>query len=218
MINSNDYLKEIKDEVIKFKDILELDICENDMIYVIKKMIFFKFIKNSIDETYYCECFISDLLQMLNLLHNDSKRLLYMVYRSAIENSIRVFLGVSKDNYIGINDLFRNFKIFCSGEENLYSFIKGQYSSGCNFTHSNISANINLYEFYKDTLSNDKPSIEDIKKLFNLQKTFLQKIIEIMIIKKTELVDMSFYREKEKLKYLLSKSEYELYKKCLSVI
>ena len=97
------------------------------------------------DDTYYGRCLLSDILQMINLLHYNSKRLFYMVYRSAIENSLRFISELKEDDDTGINQLLEMTKDLCGvNAKDNYSFIKHQYKIGCGFTHSNINSGLNL--------------------------------------------------------------------------
>lgn len=217
MIKKYDDFDKISNEIEKFISIIKIDVVEKkELIHFTKMILFIKQVIYSLSDTYYGCCMLSDIFQTINLLHYNSKRIFYMVYRSEIENSLRLICGLKKSDSTGINDLFDKIQSICEDVANEnYSFIKHQYKIGCNFAHSNIKAQVNLCKYYKDTMHIDKPNKKQIKKLFEVQKRYLEKLIDLMIKIRIQWIDSAFYREKQKVKYLLSNSAYTLYEETL---
>ncbi len=216
MINKYDNFNELKNEIEKFISIIKLDIRKNDLIYLAKMIIFLKQIIYNLEDTYYGCCMLSDIFELIHLLNFTSKRLFYMVYRSQIENSLRIICELKMNDSTGVNELVRKTQLICGNKANEnYSYIKHQYKIGCNYTHSNIKNNCNLYEYFNDTIYTDKPNKSEVQKLFLIELKYLEKYINLLIKIKPFWIDNAFYRENQKLKYLLSSSTYEFYSKYL---
>lgn len=217
MINKFEKFLEEKTEIEKFITMINIDTAKNDLKHVTKMILLLKQIALNIEDNYYGMCLISDIFQMLNLLHYNSERLFYIVYRSAIENSLRFICNLEKEDETSINELFRRVNLLCSkyNAQEYYVFIKHQYKEGCNYAHSNIKASFTLYEYYSDTLQLGLLSPKKIIKLFELEHKFLDRLVDILIKTRIQWIDEAFYRENQKLKFLFSEGQYKNYKECL---
>ncbi len=216
MISKYENFDKLSSEINKFIKIINIDTSQKDLIHVTKIIIFFKQVILSMDDTYYGRCLLSDILQMINLLHYNSKRLFYMVYRSAIENSLRFISELKEDDDTGINQLLEMTKDLCGvNAKDNYSFIKHQYKIGCGFTHSNINSGLNLYEYYSDSMKVDSLTVKEIIDLFEIEKRYLDKLLDLLIKIRVQWIDHAFYRENQKLKYLLTESKFKKYKEYL---
>ena len=139
-----------------------------------------------------------------------------MVYRSSIENSLRFISELKEDDDTGINQLLEMTKDLCGvNAKDNYSFIKHQYKIGCGFTHSNINSGLNLYEYYSDSMKVDSLTVKEIIDLFEIEKRYLDKLLDLLIKIRVQWIDHAFYRENQKLKYLLTESKFKKYKEYL---
>lgn len=219
MINKFENLNMIDEDINKLNALLNLPIDIKDLIYTEKIIYLLKQIKEIMPDSYYINCVVSDCLHIIYLLGEQPKRLFYMVYRSLIENCIRFLLDLHKSDDTGVFKLFNRFNTLCSEKSctEIYNYFFSEYEICCNFTHSNIKANLNLYAVYFDIVYN-KLNDSEINKLFGIFKSFLNYLLDLIILIKPDLIDKGFYRENQKLILLMPEEKYKKYKAILSKI
>lgn len=196
---------------------------ENELIYIAKLIIFNKsiFVVNDRGNTHYRNYMIYNLLMLMHSLTKDSKINFYQLYRSLIENILRVMLNLEDRDETGVNELFRRFseKYECNeiGKE-FTNFIKGEYSEACNYVHSNIRADVDVYLFYSEILASDEMDDKNIIKLIFIIKTFLFKFAEFIVNVEPTKIEATYYRKNEELKHLIGENLYLNFKRQINEI
>lgn len=221
MLRRYDDLREIKIEIEKYISQLQGNSKIKDAHIIkgiAKYILFLKRIQKSKAYGHYGSCFIYDMLMLMHSLTQNSERDFYTTYRSAIENFVRCFLEIEDNDETGVRNLFSNLRVLCiNGEsEEIITYIEGEYGKCCNFVHSNIKANMEIYEYYADILKQNELSKEKTDRLINCVMTFVKKITELMIENKILWVDETFYKDKQTLKFLIGNQMYSRFEEKVS--
>lgn len=215
MINKIEDYKELEKEIERFISTAGISKCKKDTAVSLSKgLIMLKQTKVSAENEYYGECLFSDLLTMIYLLRLSSKRLFYIIYRSAIENTIRFILDLKKTDDTSVTKLFRMFKGICGTRNSeLYDWMENEYNRGCEFAHSNVRAamGMGLAEYYSDLTIGNLPSDKDVQELLEVEKKYIDILIILVIEIRSKWIDEAFFREKQKLKFLLQNEQYSLF-------
>ncbi len=61
----------------------------------------------------------------------------------------------------------------------------------------------------------DSLTVKEIIDLFEIEKRYLDKLLDLLIKIRVQWIDHAFYRENQKLKYLLTESKFKKYKEYL---
>lgn len=196
---------------------------ENELIYITKLILLNKsiFITNDESNKHYNKYMIYNILMLMHSLTKDSKINFYQLYRSLIENILRVMLNLNDNDETGVNELFRKFTQKYEHNEigiEFINFIKGEYSNACNYVHSNIRADIDVFLFYNEILSSDEMDNKNIIKLIFTIKTFLYKFVAFIINLEAKKIEAVYYRRYEELKYLIGEDLYLNFKKIINDI
>lgn len=225
----------LKDEIIAFlnniKEAYNIDKCENDfLIFISKKIIFLKIIKNSLndqdDAKFYVDQLISDLMYLIDSYLNGNLRYTQLNIRSMIEGVARIFNGVSvRTKQLTMTTLLDNINRYIQNNEVVdgkgkklkYEDVKSLYSESCLFVHGNVNAHYSLVEFFNElgkikiSSRRKKVLMEKIERLVNL-------LINISSYRfATDLNDI-FFKEKFELKYLIGEDNVKVIKNFSSVI
>lgn len=222
MISKYDDFNETKQDIEKFLYILQSHKklpCTNEIKCIAKNILFLKeYIEND-NIRYYKDYMIYDSLMLIHSLTQNSKKVFFNIYRSFIENFVRSILELEDDDRTGVRKLFENFKKL--GEDKttneIIYFIEGQYSEGCDFVHSNIRAGINVFTYYSDIVSSDEMNDKQIRDLIMRVLTLFKKIVELIIYTNSSKIDSIFYRNKQKLKFLIGEKNFNIFEKQLSI-
>lgn len=226
MLNQYDEIIKIKEEYKKYLTLLnskkKLPL-ENDLIYVIKLILFNKqlFIKGDSTNKYYKDHMIYDLLMIIHSLTNNSVINFYQLYRSYIENFIRAMLDLKDNDETGVNALFKLFEDkygINRNNQEFIAYIKGEYSKACDYVHSNLRSNVSVYLYYKDILDSDEMNEKNLKKLILKIKTLLMKIVKFNIDVDTYSIDSLYYRQYIKLEFLIGSNLYKHFKNKINEI
>lgn len=171
-----------------------------------KQILFFKFIFDSYPDTYPAKVIISDFFNFMLDDINESTRYLYLNERSIIENYIRLIL---KDEAYSTHITFQSFidlkrenaSILSDAE---YSKIMNEYKISCSYIHGGHKLTNHLVDNFEDCLNGISTiSLRSKRNRIN-QTTDLFKILnKLFICNNREVVDNSFHRNREALKYLL---------------
>lgn len=209
---------ELKSEINSYVSILNCNdtFKDDSKIRGITKNILF--LKQLGRDSHYKRAMIYDLLMLLDALTKNSKRNFYTLYRSFLENFIRFSLDLHDNDITGVRELFRLFKDTYEKDENTTTFInyiEGEYGKSCNYIHSNINADIELYQYYKDILQSNEMSNKAIIQLTNAVLTLVKKVTTFIVCELPLIVDSSFYRNKVELKFLIGKSNFNMFKSNL---
>lgn len=225
----------LKAEIIAFlnniKEAYNIDKCENDfLIFISKKIIFLKIIKNSLndqdDAKFYVDQLISDLMYLIDSYLNGNLRYTQLNIRSMIEGVARIFNGVSvRTKQLTMTTLLDNINRYIQNNEVVdgkgkklkYEDVKSLYSESCLFVHGNVNAHYSLVEFFNElgkikiSSRRKKVLMEKIERLVNL-------LINISSYRfATDLNDI-FFKEKFELKYLIGEDNVKVIKNFSSVI
>ncbi|MDU2121361.1 MAG: hypothetical protein E7E64_02360 [Clostridium celatum] len=196
---------------------------ENELIYITKLILFNKsiFVVNDRENTHYKNYMVYNVLMLMHSLTKDSKINFYQLYRSLIENILRIMLNLEDRDETGVNELFRRFseKYECNeiGKE-FTNFIKGEYSEACNYVHSNIRAGVDVYLFYSEILASDEMDNQNIIKLIFIMKTFLFKFTKFIVNVEPTKIEATYYRKHEELKHLIGENLYLDFKRQIDEI
>lgn len=213
-----------KEEIRKYLEILNSKKKlpkENELTYIAKLILFNKsiFITLSNDNKHYNNYMIYNMLMLMHSLTKDSKINFYQLYRSLIENILRVMLNLDDNDETGVNELFRRFSEKYEnsekGKEFTY-FIKGEYSNACDYVHSNIKADIDVFLFYSEILNSDEMDNENVVKLIFIIKTFLFKFTEFIVNVAPTKVEAVYYRKYSEMKHLIGEKLYLDFKKIIN--
>lgn len=173
---------------------------------IAKQILFFKFIFNTYSETYAAKVIISDFFNFMLDDIKDSTRYLYLNERSIIENYIRLILKDESYNTHITNqsfiDLKRENESILSDAE--YGKIKNEYKISCSYIHGGYNLSNHLVDNFEDCL-NGISTISQRSKRSRINQTLdLFKILnKLFIHNNKEVIETSFHRNKEALKYLL---------------
>lgn len=156
----------LKSEIIVFlnniKKAYNIDKCANDfLIFISKKIIFLKIIKNSLDDqsdtNFYVSQLISDLMYLIDSYFNENLRYTQLNIRSMIEGVARIFNDVSvRTRQLTMTTLLDNINRYIQNNEVVdghgkkikYEDLKSLYSESCLFVHGNVNAHYSLVEFF----------------------------------------------------------------------
>ncbi|MDU4960221.1 MAG: hypothetical protein E6X17_06120 [Sporomusaceae bacterium] len=216
-----DLCNDLKEEIESYTSMLNIanTSIENDIRNITKRLLFLKTVVSRSSKDHYPKFLIYDLLSLMHALKQNSKRNVYNLYRSAIENFVRFALELDDVDGTGVRKIFDLFKEkFSISPETIeiINFIEGEYSGCCDFVHSNQRAGLSIAEHYQDILSNDDMNDQTIKQITKRIVTFLQKITLLLIYVSPDFVDGSFYRSKQKLKYLIGEGNYRVLRENVS--
>lgn len=213
-------LEGIKSEVTKFLDLISKDKKlpnENDLKYISKAILFQKevFVMNSSKRIHYKMCMIYDILLVVYSLTQNSILNFYNAYRSYIENLVRALLDIEDDDETGVNSLFRMFKEKVKEDDELlelYNFIYGEYSKACDYIHSNIRADMDIYNYYSDIISSNEMNDNKVSSYIAMVKTLMAKANKLILLINPLKIESIYYRKYEELKFLIGKKTYDKYK------
>ncbi|MGE1235604.1 hypothetical protein [Bacillus altitudinis] len=175
---------------------------------IAKQILFFKHIFNTYPHTYPAKVIISDFFNFLLDDINESTRYLYLNERSIIENYIRLILKddahTTHITFQAFDDLKNRNTLILSDAE--YGKIKNEYRIACSYIHGGHKLTNHLVDNFEDCL-NGISTISQRSKRSRINQTLdLFKILnKLFIHNNREVVDNSFHRNKEALKYLLGK-------------
>lgn len=207
-------IPDLKLEINNYVSMLNKDSIFKDesKIRAISKYILF--LKQLGSDSHYKRAMIYDLLCLMNSLTNNSKRNFYQTYRSFIENFIRFILKLDDTDNTGVRELFKNLKDHFNHNndtDRIINYLNGEYGKCCNYVHSNIEADMKLFQYYKDILESDEMNHRTIVKLVNSILTLLKTLTNFILITSPLLVDSSFFRYKSELKFLIGEKNFKLF-------
>ncbi|MPU14885.1 hypothetical protein FGL68_06725 [Acinetobacter baumannii] len=217
MISNRAYTSYYKEEIKKYKKMLysnkELP-KENDVISIIKKIIFMKILNYDKKPEHYRKCIIYDMLMLMHSLTQNSIINFYFLYRAYIENFLRVSLNLGDNDETGVRNLFVEFENKYNSKEleAFINYIKGEYGKGCNYVHSNIKSMKTVHLYYKEIIETDEMDDKNLIHLIQKLNTLLDKCVEFMILTQVEEIENVFYRKSEQLKFLIGNKNYKIYK------
>lgn len=200
----NNYINMLNRDSI-FKD-------ESKIRAISKYILFFKQLGS---DSHYKRAMIYDLLCLMNSLTKNSKRNFYQIYRSFIENFIRFTLMLDDNDNTGVRELFKTLKKqfnYNNDTEIIINYLNGEYGKCCNYVHSSIDADIQLFQYYKDILESDEMNYKTILQLVNTILTLLKMLTNFVLITSPLIIDSSFFRYKSELKFLIGEKNFELFK------
>lgn len=217
-----DLCKDLKEEIQNFIHMIDVnkDLENiNDIRGMTKRIIFLKTITLNQANNHYPKCMVYDLLSIVHALTQSSTRNVYNLYRSFIENFIRVVLELDDNDNTGVRNLFTSLKNkFSISPETIeiINYIEGEYSLCCNFVHSNVQARLSVFEYYKDILESDEMNSKKLTQIIKKILKFLQKATLFLIYISPESLDGAFHRNKQKMKFLIGDKDYSVFQRISS--
>lgn len=225
MLDVYEKQKQLKEEVKSYIDLLNntKDLPkQNELIYISKLILFQKefFKKEDDEESYYSNFMIYNILMIMHSLSRDSKIFFYQLYRSYIENILRVMLNLKNNDDTGVNTLFNNFSNRYNDVKmkKFVFFLKGEYSKACDYVHSNIRADLDVQLFYSEILNSDEMNDDNIGKLILKVKQLLSQFVEFLIDVEVLKIYEVYYRRDSELKFLIGENLYKKFKKAITEI
>lgn len=216
IIPTRDHCLEQKQEIDRYVGLFEgaaIHIHIASVKNIAKKILFLKEVLGGIGKAHYSSCFIYDSLLLMHVLSQKSHRIIYVTYRSFIENFFRIMLQLEDEDRTGVCQLIELMKNKYTNpkEKGICIYLSSEYSECCNFVHSNIKAEMNIYEYYKDIITSDEIDDRKMRKIINRIMKCMNKVVELIILTQPQLVDRVFYRRKQQLKYLIGEGTYHLW-------
>lgn len=214
-----DLCKDLKIEINNFIHMINAkkDLANtSDIRGITKRIIFLKTVALNQSHRHYPKFMIYDLLSIIHALTQNSTRNIYNLYRSFIENFIRFILELDDNDNTGVRKLFLSLKDkFSITPETIeiINYIDGEYSLCCNFVHSNIEADLSVFEYYKDILESDEMNNKKLTRIIKRILKFLQKATLLLIYISPEALDGGFHRNKQKMKFLIGDKDYSVFQK-----
>lgn len=205
------------DEYSKKENIILEDSDKNFFAMIAKHIIFLKYFVLSFEKRSkekYVNIIISDLYFLVISLIKMEERYVYVNCRSIIENSIRMFTGVSVKEKLFTKDVFEEIR------ENIgvndYSLLRSEYRVACNYIHGGDLLEDNL-AFVLDECFEDSKMSQKEKNAFYTRMCKLIKIFDREMIKHyTERINGCFHRKKSLMRYLIGEENVDLLFEILS--
>lgn len=178
----------------------------NDMRYLLKKVVFFKYIKQNYHTNYGVNSILSDYIFLIDSIINSNVRYYNLNIRSIIEHSLRIFNEISTTSTMTYTELMDNTKekiaLIDDNDINL-GLISQIYNESCNFVHGNINAEMPLAEYFSDcfSLNNNFPNL---KKNVQHCRLLTDELLKLFLYSHYIIIDSSFHRRKTILKYLIN--------------
>lgn len=217
MLDRYSELEECKEDVRKCVEMFkEIQMDQDDRITsIIKSTVLLKKLYSDLadGENHYYKCLMDDLLMLFKVLPLKSDKFFYIIYRSVIENLVRVLLRYGDNNDTGVRKMFEGMK----GENEIYyEYLNGEYGKCCNYVHSNISSKTNFYAYFEEILIEER--LQKTSSLYEKLITFFSKFKAYISRYCFKEVYSVFRNHGEVLNYLLGDSYYAEYKKNMQVI
>ncbi|MCM3305824.1 hypothetical protein [Priestia megaterium] len=218
IISKFDNCAELKSDIEKYISLLTTKKefpSTNELKSIAKGIILLKTVAFYDGESHYKNSMIFDILAAVDSLTGNSLRQFNYVIRSFIENAARTLLDLSDDDETGVNQLFKNLTLqFGSTEERIKSldYINGEYGKSCMYVHSNRKANISIPLYYSDFMINDDFNRKNLLASINRTLLLVRKVIELFIYSNPYKVENAFFRNKQKLSFLLGDRLYTIFK------
>lgn len=214
IVKKYDPLKEVKEEVSKFLTLLQSkkQLPNNNELYSITKLIIvMKSLVNYSGESHYKNSMIFDIISAVHSLTGSSIRQFHYIFRSFIENYLRSMLHLEDNDETGVNALFRMMnEQFAKSEDgkDILNFITAEYSMSCLYVHSNAKSKATIQLYYLDIITNDDFDRKTLSTTINKILLTLKNMILLVIISNPHMLENAFYRNKQKLKYLIGENLY----------
>lgn len=191
---------------------------EQNLTGIVKRILFLKTLFLNGQSNHYNKFMIYDILILMHCLTQNSRRNFYNIYRSFIENFIRVILELPDNDNTGVRNLFAKLRTQYGNSEQaieFINFIEGEYGKCCEYVHSNINAGLSVLEYYDDIIKTDEMNNKQICRLIKNILKLVQEITLFIIYISPEFIDSAFYRKKQELKYLIGESNYIIFRQNL---
>lgn len=214
-------VEECKKEIQNFVEMINVNTnkVHNELFQALaKKILFFKYIIESFNNGHYAKFMIYDMLMTVYLIVGHSKREIYNSHRSLIENFMRYCMELDDNDSMGVMNLFRKFneKYSNSDTKNIIRNIESEYDDCCNYVHSNIKADINLYLYLQDIIK-DKGVCDGLDKENMLKRIlgFYEYLVRFWCFINPNSINKVFYRKNQTLKYLIGEDNYNIARRAV---
>lgn len=212
-------VKMCKADIKHFTELVQIDVAgvsDDKIRHAAKGIIFIKrvFLHDSVVYKHYSECLLSDSLNLIYSLGKKSLRLYYAIYRSIIENFVRVILKYENYNDTGVRNMFSELRTKYENSEKIFiDYLEGEYGKCCDIIHCNIKADLCLHSYYEEFISGDEMNDTKINFCIDAFCTFCDKIKKFTIKNIPILINDCFYNHKELLSYLVGEKYFSEFEK-----
>lgn len=219
MLNRYREVDKCKEDINQFSEMVlsEIqDVSENDMVAIAKGMSFLKkvYVQGNQSQKHYYNCLLTDMFSLLYFSSKKSVKIFYTFQRSLMENLVRVILGYEENDSTGIRNMFNEFHTkYDAVCKTIIDYFEGEYGKCCAVVHSNITANLPMYEYYEEIIKEEQIRSGEMGNLFRQLANFYKKCQECVIAVDCMRVEEAFNNQKEVLYYLLGKRLYQLFEK-----
>lgn len=209
-VSKYDKLTDLKNEINNYTELLFEQrnlFYINEVKSITKHIIFLKKVISYTGESHYKNSLIFDILSTMHSLTGNSIRQFHYIFRSFLENLLRVFLRLEDDDETGVNELFRLFREeFEKGDskKEIIDFISSEYSNSCMVVHSNQKANTEIQLYYVEIIRNDDFTKQTLNRLINKVLLTLKMATKLLIYSNSRIVENAFYRNKQELNHLIN--------------
>lgn len=214
-------IKNFLEEIQKIAQIQQFDYVQIDcdfFSFIAKHIIFFKYLYEGTQESYFYKVLISDLYYLILSVIKCEIRYVYLNERSVIENYIRAIMEISLENNHITESIFKKMhdkNFHCDFTDKEYSLIKNEYVIACGYIHGGDILNDNLAYVLDECMNNSFEAKERNKYYIRLQNAL--KILDKLIIsEKTIYISGCYHRKKSIMEYLVGKDQVDLLFKILN--
>lgn len=163
--------KEIRDFVgTKLSSFCELE--QNHIVYLLKKVIFIKYIIHQDSFDYRTNAILSDFIHLIDCIVKKNRRYYHLNMRSIIEHVLRVFNNIDSINTIPNYDLMEKTKTKIQLIE-LDDFrvnsdiIFDAYSDSSIYVHGNIKSNLTLTQYFSEITRDNFSDLRNTSEFHN---------------------------------------------------
>lgn len=214
-------IKNFLEKIQKIAQIQQFDYVQIDcdfFSFIAKHIIFFKYLYEGTQESYFYKVLISDLYYLILSVIKCEIRYVYLNERSVIENYIRAIMEISLENNHITESIFKKMhdkNFHCDFTDKEYSLIKNEYVIACGYIHGGDILNDNLAYVLDECMNNSFEAKERNKYYIRLQNAL--KILDKLIIsEKTIYISGCYHRKKSIMEYLVGKDQVDLLFKILN--
>ena len=179
---------------------------------IAKHIVFFKYLYEGAQGTYFYKVMISDLYYMILSIIKNEMRYMYVNERSIIENYMRAIMDVPLEKSRGTESIFQemNTKNFqCSFTKTEYSLIKNEYATSCKYIHGGDVLNDNL-AYVLDECINNNFAIKERGQYYTRLQNVLKIFDKLIIAEKSLYISGCYHRKKSIMEYLVGENQVEL--------
>ncbi|WP_373180576.1 hypothetical protein [Enterococcus durans] len=192
---------------------LDIDISDISFYrFVIKRVIFFKYLSVVDNENFSIKVIISDFFYLILSLIKNETRYSYVNERSIIENYMRLTLKNPKYNthitYQSFEDLLQSTPEIGQPE---YSLLKTEYDTSCRYIHGGNVLEDSLSAYFKESIEHDIGlSIKQKRERYDRIQAIIKTLDKAFVLHNKKFIDHTFYKKKTIMEFLVGKNNTDL--------